>query len=165
MFEHDIGKKMKVYINDMIVKCLADENHPADLCKTFVALHSFGMSLNPKKCIFGVRSGKFLGFMIRSREIEANLDKLQTILDMKAPRNIKKVPLLTSYVAILKHFMSMSVDKYQPFFCVPKKHVKFERSQEAHIVFQSLKAYLSHLPKIVSPTQGKSSLIYLTVFE
>jgi len=34
------------------------------------------MKLNPKKCIFGVRSGKFLGFMISSRDIEANPDKI-----------------------------------------------------------------------------------------
>jgi len=40
------------------------------------------MNLNPKKCIFRVRSGKFLGFMISSRGIEANPVKLKVVLDM-----------------------------------------------------------------------------------
>jgi len=51
----------------------------------------YGMKLNSKKCIFGVRSSKFLGFMISSRAMEANLDKIQVMLDMKPPRNIKEV--------------------------------------------------------------------------
>jgi len=51
----------------------------------------FSMKLNSKKCVLRVRSEKFPGFMISSREIEVNPDKIQAILDMKPPRNIKEV--------------------------------------------------------------------------
>ena len=37
------------------------------------------MKLNPNKCVFGVASGKFLGFMVSQKGIEANLDKIQAI--------------------------------------------------------------------------------------
>ena len=53
------------------------------------------MKLNPNKCAFGVSSGKLLGFMVSHREIEANPDKIQAILDMKPPQNIKEVQSLT----------------------------------------------------------------------
>ena len=49
------------------------------------------MKLNPNKCAFGVSSGKFLGFMVSHRGIEANPDKIQAILDMKPPQNVKEV--------------------------------------------------------------------------
>ena len=49
------------------------------------------MKLNPSKCAFGVSLGKFLGFMVSYREIEANPDKIQAILDMKPPQSIKEV--------------------------------------------------------------------------
>ena len=49
------------------------------------------MKLNPSKCTFGVVSGKFLGFMVSHREIEANPEKIKTILDMKPPQNVKEV--------------------------------------------------------------------------
>ena len=49
------------------------------------------MKLNPSKCAFEVSSGNFLRFMVSHRGIEANLDKIQVILDMKLPRSIKEV--------------------------------------------------------------------------
>jgi len=51
----------------------------------FEILRAFNMKLNPKKCIFGVRSGKFLDFMISHCGIEANPDKIEATLDMKPP--------------------------------------------------------------------------------
>jgi len=35
------------------------------------------MRLNPEKCTFGVQAGKFLGFYLTERGIEANPDKCQ----------------------------------------------------------------------------------------
>jgi len=68
---------MEVYVDDMIVKSKAEGDHSRDLQKTFDILRAFNIKLNPKKCIFGVRSGKFLDFMISSRGIEANPNKIQ----------------------------------------------------------------------------------------
>ena len=48
------------------------------------------MKLNPNKCAFGVSSGKFLGFMVSHKGIEANPDKIQAILNMKPPQMLKK---------------------------------------------------------------------------
>ena len=53
--------------------------------KTFDILWAFNMKVNPKKYVSRVRSGKFLGFMISNHGIEANLDKIQAICDMKPP--------------------------------------------------------------------------------
>nr|KYP59831.1 hypothetical protein KK1_015272 [Cajanus cajan] len=52
------------------------------------------MRLNPEKCVFEVSGGKFLGFMLSNRGIEANPDKCQTILDMKSPGTLKEVQKL-----------------------------------------------------------------------
>ena len=48
------------------------------------------MKLNSVKCTFGVSAGKFLGFIVNNREIEANLDKIKAVLDMPSPSSIKK---------------------------------------------------------------------------
>ena len=62
-----------------------------DLRETFDTLHSYNMKLNPEKCAFGVTVGKFLGFMVSQRGIEANLDKVQAVMEMAPPRNVKEV--------------------------------------------------------------------------
>ena len=48
------------------------------------------MKLNPTKCAFGVFAGKFLGFIVNSRIIEANPDKIKSVLDMQPPQTLKK---------------------------------------------------------------------------
>ena len=81
----------------------------------------YDMKLNPSKCAFGVSSGKFLRFMVSHRGIKANLDKIQAILDMKPPQNIKEVQSLIRRVAALNRFVSKAIDKCLPFFKVLKK--------------------------------------------
>ena len=79
------------------------------------------MRLNPNKCAFGVSSGKFLGFMVSHRGIEANSDKIQAILNMKPPQNVKEVQSLIGRVVALNRFVYKAIDKCLPFFKVLKK--------------------------------------------
>uniref|UniRef100_A0A2N9J111 RNA-directed DNA polymerase n=1 Tax=Fagus sylvatica TaxID=28930 RepID=A0A2N9J111_FAGSY len=62
MFHDQIGRNVEVYVDDMLVKSKKDDDHLADLKETFQALRRYSMKLNPAKCVFGVSSGKFLGF-------------------------------------------------------------------------------------------------------
>ena len=80
-----------------------------------------GSILNPTKCLFGVSSRKFLGFMVSQRGIEANPEKLKAILDMVSPKTIKKVQRLTGRVATLNRFVSKATDKCLAFFKVLKQ--------------------------------------------
>ena len=91
MFHPQIGQNVEVYVDDMLVKSLDDGKHLDDLQETFDTLRQYNMKLNPNKCTFGVSSGKFLGFMVSHRGIEANPDKIQVILDIKPLQSIKEV--------------------------------------------------------------------------
>ena len=95
MFRPQIGRNVEVYVKNMLVKSLDERKHLEDLQETFDTFRQYDMKLNPSKCAFGVSSGKFLGFMVLHRGIEANPDKIQAILDMKPPRSIKEVQSLT----------------------------------------------------------------------
>ena len=65
-----------------------------DLQKTINMLRRYNMKLNLSKCAFRVSLGKFLGFMVSQRGIEANPDKIQAILSMELPKNVKKCKVL-----------------------------------------------------------------------
>ena len=86
---------MEAYIDDMIVKTKQEKDHLPDLRETFTTLRHHKMMLNPKKCVFGVESGKFLGFLIDQRGIEANPEKIQAVVDMISPRSVKEVQRLS----------------------------------------------------------------------
>uniref|UniRef100_A0A2N9HB70 RNase H type-1 domain-containing protein n=1 Tax=Fagus sylvatica TaxID=28930 RepID=A0A2N9HB70_FAGSY len=101
MFHDQIGRNVEVYVDDMLVKSKKDEDHLADLKETFQALRRYNMKLNPAKCVFGVSSGKFLGFMVSQHGIEANPDKIKAILEMSPPKTVKEVQSLTEKAAAL----------------------------------------------------------------
>ena len=95
MFRPQIERNVEVYVDDMLVKSLDEEEHLDNLQETFDTLRRFSMKSNPSKCVFGVSLGKFLGFMVSHREIEANPEKIKAILNMKPPQSIKEVQSLT----------------------------------------------------------------------
>ena len=121
MFQKQIGTFMEVYIDDMLVKSIKAELHITHLAEAFQVLKSYNMKLNPTKCAFGVSAGKFLGFIVNSRGIEANPDKIKAVLDMLPPSNIKDIQRLTGRIAALSRFVSRASDKCRPFFQVLKK--------------------------------------------
>jgi len=59
--------------------------------------------------------------MVSQRGIEANPDKIQTILKMEPPKNVKEVQSLTGRVAALNRFVSKAIDRCLPFFKVLRK--------------------------------------------
>ena len=86
------------------------------------------MKLNLSKFDFKVSFGKFLRFMVSHRGIEVNPDKIEAILNMEPPRNIKEVQSLTRQVVALNRYVSKATDKCLPFFKFLKK--AFEWSNE-----------------------------------
>ena len=91
VFSHQIRRNVEVYIDDILVKIKDKANHLDDLKETFSTLHKYNMKSNPKKCVFFVTSGKFLGFMVSQRGIEANPDKVKAIIEVKSPKTMKEV--------------------------------------------------------------------------
>lgn len=80
MFRHLIGKTVEVYIDDMVMKTKELEGHLKDLKAVFDILRKYRLRLNASKCPFGVRSGKFLGYLVTRRGIEASPDQIKAIL-------------------------------------------------------------------------------------
>ena len=89
MFQKQIGATMEVYIDDMLVKSTTAGLHIAHLFEAFQILGNYNMKLNPAKCAFGVSTGKFMGFIVNHRGIEANPNKIKVVLDMSSPSGIK----------------------------------------------------------------------------
>ena len=92
------------------------ELHIAHIFEAFQILREYNMKLNPSKCASGVSIGKFLGFIVNNRGIEANPDKIKVVLDMSPPSNIKEVQRLIGRIVALSRFVSKASNKCQPFF-------------------------------------------------
>ena len=163
MFAHQIGRNVQVYVDDMLVKSLCEEDHLDDLRETFNTLRSYNMKLNPNKCAFGVTAGKFLGFMVSQRGIEVNLEKVRAIMELEPPRTVKEVQSLNGKIAALNRFISKATDKCLPFFHTLRK--SFEWTDECQKAFENLKKYLSSPPLLTPSIPGEELYLYLAVLQ
>ena len=93
-FSDQLHRNVKAYVDDVVVKTKTQDQLITDLEETFNSLRKFRWKLNPTKCVFGVPSGKLLGFIVSNRGIEANPEKINAIMAMDAPATIKDVQKL-----------------------------------------------------------------------
>ncbi|RVW57810.1 Transposon Ty3-G Gag-Pol polyprotein [Vitis vinifera] len=91
LFHDMMHRDVEVYVDDMIVKSRGRADHLTTLERFFERIGKFRLRLNPKKCTFGVPSGKLLGHMVSEKGIEVDLDKIKAILDMPVPRTEKEI--------------------------------------------------------------------------
>ena len=119
------------------------------------------MKLNPLKCAFGVNAGRFLGFMVTQRGIEANPAQLKAILQSPDPSSKKEIQQLTGWLAALGRFISRFTDRLKPFFTTLRGASRAEWNEECDREFVAIKQYLTELSILVSPKAGDTLYLYL----
>jgi hypothetical protein len=156
-----MGRNAEAYVDDTVVKPREGHTFIQDLKETFANLRKVNIKLNPTKCAFGVPLGKLLGFLVSHRRIEANLDKVKAIEEMRPPRNLKEMQRLAGCMAALGRFIARSGEKAFPFFKLMKCTGKFEWTPKADKAFAELKRYLTSPPIMVAPTFREPLLLYI----
>nr|KYP56988.1 Retrovirus-related Pol polyprotein from transposon 297 family [Cajanus cajan] len=165
VFRQQIGRNMEVYVDDMVVKTTSVIDHVADLAEIFSQVRKHNMRLNPEKCVFGVQGGKFLGFMITSRGIEANPEKCKAIIQMQSPQTVKEVQRLAGRLVSLSRFIPKLAEKAGPIFTLLKKPKDFLWTDQCEEAFQSFKTFLTTPPILQRPNHNTDLLLYLAVAE
>lgn len=134
-----------------------------DLEQAFSIMKVFNLHLNPSKCTFAIKTGKFLGFMMTGWGIEPNPGKVREIVEMQPPRSVKDVQRLTRRLVALSRFLSKLAEKSLPFFQVLKKANTFEWTTEYQKAFEDLKAYLSSAPVLSKLEKDEQLFVYMAV--
>ncbi|XP_073305835.1 uncharacterized protein [Primulina huaijiensis] len=142
VFEKQLGRNVEVYVDDILGKTREVVSFIDDLEETFATLVHYGIKLNPAKCIFGVKSGKFFVFIVTDRGIE--------------------VQKLTGRIASLSRFISRSAHMSYLFFQVLRKAQQFGWDDKCEQAFQDLKIHLAELP-VSEP--GEKLFVYLSTTE
>ena len=154
---------VKVYVDDMIVKSRDRLDHLAALQRFFERIRQFRLRLNPKKCTFGVTSGKLLGHIVSDRGIEVDPEKIKAILDMPAPRNEKEIRGFLGRLQYISLFIARLTDICEPIFHLLRKNQPTVWNNDCQCAFEKIKECLLSPPILVPPTQGRPLLLYLSV--
>ncbi|XP_052726197.1 uncharacterized protein LOC128194674 [Vigna angularis] len=161
IFYHQIGRCMDVYVDDMVIRSNSVEQHLQDLKEVFGQLRRYSMRLNPSKCTFGVPAGKFLGFMLTHRGIEANLDKCKAVLEMAAPKTLREVQRLVGRLTALSRFIPKLAEHIKPILKNLKKGTTRHWDDDCETAFNTVKHILTSPPIMARPDDGSDLQLYI----
>ena len=145
----------------MVIKTRIPNTLIADLEETFASLQEYQWELNPTKCVFGVPSGKLLGFIISHCGIEANPEKISAITNMGPIQNLKGVQRITGCLAALSRFIARLGERSLPLYRLMKKSDHFIWTPEAQQALDSLKQLLKSPSVLTAPAEGEPMLLYI----
>src|ERR1051325_4326283 len=161
---HDFIKSfMQIYIDDIIVKSVSDEDHLKHLSQSFERMRKHGLKMNPLKCAFFVQAGDFLGFVVHKKGIEINLNKMKAIMEIKPPSTKKELQSLLGKINFLRRFISNLSGRTQAFS--PLLSINqgiFEWTTQHQEAFEKIKAYLMHPPILAPPSKDKPMRLYIS---
>ena len=91
IFYDHLRKMMECYVDDIAVKSRSKGNHLNDLRTVFDIMRAHQLKMNPTKSLLGMSSGKFLGFIVTSKGIHLDPDKVKAIQGMQPPKTLKEL--------------------------------------------------------------------------
>jgi hypothetical protein len=150
-----------LHVDDIVVASKNKEDHLADLAETFASMWDAQLCINPEKCVFGVRQGKILSYLVSHRGIEANPTKIQAIINMTPPRWTRDVQRLAGRLAALNRFISKSTERSLPFLKTLHGVNDFVWGLEQAAAFASLKQHLWDLAILTCPDPSLPLLLYI----
>ncbi|GAU35398.1 hypothetical protein TSUD_160490 [Trifolium subterraneum] len=163
VFHNEIGDMLNIYMDNMIVKSEEEIDHTVHLKKVFDQARKFNMRFNPETCTFGVKAGKFLGFYLTERGIEANPDKCRAFFENPTPKSKKSIQTLNGMLTSMTRFVAKSTQHALPLFKLLRKETTFEWTEECEGALQHLKRALFEPPVLTRPVEDEKLYLYLAV--
>ncbi|GKA42499.1 reverse transcriptase domain-containing protein, partial [Tanacetum coccineum] len=146
IFEGQMGRNLKAYVDDMVIKSKTELEMIKDVEETLLTLKKVNVKLNPKKCSFRMEEGKCLGYIVTSEEIRANPEKTKAVVNMPSPSNLKQMQQLSGKLAALNRFLSKATERALPCLDILKKCTNkkdFHWTIEAEEAFLAMKKLIA----------------------
>ena len=99
--------------------------HPYHLRLVFERCRHYLVRLNPHKCIFCVKSGRLLGFIISKEGIRVDPLKVEVILQLSPSKNIRHLQCLQGMENFLQRFVVKFANLTRGFMRLLKKDTTF----------------------------------------
>jgi len=149
-----------VYLDDLTPFSKSDQEHLKHLRQIFLTCRKYGISLNPKKSLFGLEEGKLLGHIISKDGIRIDPERIQAILQIPYPRNIKELQAFLGKINFLRRFIPNLAELIRLLSNMLKKNSKVKWTLEAKQAFEGIKTALTQAPVLTSPQFDKDFIIF-----
>jgi len=144
-------KSVLVYMDDVLVFSRDFKDHLKDLRETFERIRESKLTLKPNKCSFLKRSIKFLGHIVTEKGITPDPEKIQAIMKMKTPTNVKELRSFLGIAGYYRKFIPNFAKICACLYNLTKLNVDFKINEEHLKSMQHLKNLLVTAPILMHP--------------
>ena len=159
-FAKEIHDFLVVYLDDLTPFSKSDEQHLKHLRQVFITCRKYGISLNPKKSLFGLEEGKLVGHIISKDGTRIDPDRIQGILQVPHLRNIKELQAFLGKINFLRRFIPNLAELIRLLNNMLKKDSKVKWTLEAKQAFEGIKTALTQTPVLTSPQFDRDFIIF-----
>ena len=100
-----IGRSAVVYLDDITIFSRKREENTFHLRHFFERCRKYGISLNPKKCVFVVMEGKLLGHIVSKKGISIDPERIKAIEQIPLPHNKKGMQSFMGTINFVRRFV------------------------------------------------------------
>ena len=136
-------KHVSVYIDDIVVTGITEEEHLKNLDEVLSRLDGVGAHLRKEKCSFFSPQIEYLGHLINEKGLHHTQSKIKAIIDAPAPSTVTE---LKSFLGLLNYyckFLPNLSSTLHPLYSLLQKSTKWKWGPEEKETFQKAKALLS----------------------
>lgn len=153
-------KCVVVYLDDVNIYSPTWKQHLLDLRATFDRLRQANLRLNIKKCHFVRPYVVFLGFLVSNKGIEADPDKINKMVNMRPPTNIKELRSVLGLFSFYRGFVPNFSALAQPMTRLLRKGRPYVWANAQQQAFNALKKALTSTPILVAPKLDQPFQLY-----
>ena len=144
-----------VYLDDIIVFSIDEEQHFERLRMVFDRLRAAGLKLKPSKCSVFQESVEFLGHLVSQNGISAHPDKTAAVIDWPTPCTVKEVRAFVGFCSYYRRFVLGFASIAAPLHALTgKDRTTFSWSPDCTNAFESLKHALTSPPILAMPSDS-----------
>jgi hypothetical protein len=128
--------------------------------KVFGRCRLYGVSLNPKKCLFVVTQGKLLGHIVCKEGIYIDPGRVKYINEIKPSSSKKGVQSFFGKINFVRIFVPDYASIVKPINLLFKKDQRFEWTTDTQKYFNNIKKTITTDPVLRSPYFQRDFIIY-----
>lgn len=137
------------YLDDLLIISEGFQQHLQDLQSVFSRLREFKLRVNREKCVFARESVKYLGHIITQQGVSPDPEKVQAVLDMKEPNNLKHLRTFLQTCSWFRKFIPNFSSVAEPLTRLTRKHQTWTWGSAQTTAFNELKQLLTSAPILI----------------
>lgn len=151
-----LGKFIVVYFDDILIYSKNLDDHCVHLRVVLQVLRYENLYANLEKCVFCTDHVIFLGFIVSSKGVHVDEEKVKAIREWPPPKNVSEVRSFHGLASFYRRFVKDFSTLAAPLNEIVKKDVGFKWGEKQDQAFAALKEKLTHAPILALPNFSKS---------